>query len=351
MDRNTLKKILDLKRIKTIHKKILNKIGQHMKMGLNKKLKLITTAVTLAAACTFGISNSSFADTAKKTISAKGAISAKKITPAKKTISAKTAVKKAAKTKFNPKAVILIDKITHNQVVIESSFQAVNNLEGYIVYPKQGPKQRMIIIVQKDGKFAFFGNIITADGKNLSQEYNQKYIVSKQAIDAYKSINTLSYVTQGSDKAPHKAYVMIDPNCIFCHQLYLDMAPLVKAGTLQIRWVPVGIMRPDSSGKAAHLLSAKNNTEAVKLLQEDEDKFKTKTEEGGLSALDKSSTDPTTANAFKKVANNTAFFSNNGFRGTPVILYLDKKGKPAIYPGYPRGPELQTLTDKMSNKF
>ncbi len=209
----------------------------------------------------------------------------------------------------------------------------------------------MIIIVQKDGKFAFFGNIITADGKNLSQEYNQKYIVSKQAIDAYKSINTLSYVTQGSDKAPHKAYVMIDPNCIFCHQLYLDMAPLVKAGTLQIRWVPVGIMRPDSSGKAAHLLSAKNNTEAVKLLQEDEDKFKTKTEEGGLSALDKGSTDPTTANAFKKVASNTAFFSNNGFQGTPVVLYLDKKGKPAIYPGYPRGPELQTLTDKMSNKF
>jgi thiol:disulfide interchange protein DsbG len=304
-----------------------------MKTKLNKKLKLITTAVTLAIACTFGTSNSSLADTAKKT------------TPAK------TAVKKTAKTKFNPKAVALINKITHNQVAIESSFPAIKDMDGYVVTPKQGPKQRMIIIVQKDGEFAFFGNLITADGKNLSQEYNQKYIVSKQAIDAYKSINTLSYVTQGSDKAAHKAYVLIDPNCIFCHQLYLDMAPLIKAKKLQIRWVPVGIMRPDSSGKAAHLLSAKNNAEAVKLLQEDEDNFKTKTEEGGLSALDTNSTDPTTANAFKKVANNNAFFSNNGFTGTPVILYLDKKDKAAIYPGYPRGAELQLLTDKMSNKF
>ena len=303
-----------------------------MKMGLNKSLKLITISVTLAA-CSLGVSNLSFADTAKKT------------TPTK------AATKKATQTKFNPKAVALINKLTHNQVVIESSFKSVNNLEGYVVYPKQGPKQRMILIVQKDGEFAFFGNIITADGKNLSQEYNQKYIVSKQAISAYKNIDTLSYVTQGSDKAAHKAYVLIDPDCIFCHQLYLDMAPMIKAGKLQIRWVPVGIMRPDSAGKAAHLLSAKNNAEAIKLLQEDESKFDTKTEEGGLSALDQTSTDPATANAFKKVASNTAFFGKNGFQGTPVILYLDKAGSPAIYPGYPRGPELNTLIDNMSGKF
>ena len=36
-----------------------------MKMGLNKTLKLITISVTLAA-CSLGVSNLSFADTAKK---------------------------------------------------------------------------------------------------------------------------------------------------------------------------------------------------------------------------------------------------------------------------------------------
>lgn len=316
-----------------------------MRKILRGKIKKVSCTVTIIAGLTLGISgvNETFSQPTTHKNSDKTLISTKGAT------TGATSNNKASK--FSPKAVALIEKVTHNQVVIESSFQAINGLEGYVVYPKQGPKQRLIIIVQKDGKFAFLGNIINSDGTNVTQEYNQKFIVAKQAMKAYKNLNTVSYITQGSDKAEHKAYVMIDPNCIFCHQLFLDMAPYIKENKLQIRWVPVGIMRPDSLGKAAHLLSTKTNEQAVKLLKEDEAKFNTKTKEGGLSVLDQTSSDPVIANAFKKVSKNNAYFGSHGFQGTPVIVFVGKKGKPDLFSGYPRGPQLKELMDKMSNKF
>ncbi len=39
------------------------------------------------------------------------------------------------------------------------------------------------------------------------------------------------------------------------------------------------------------------------------------------------------------------------FQGTPVIVFVDKEGKPDLFSGYPRGPQLKELMDKMSNKF
>ncbi len=70
------------------------------------------------------------------------------------------------------------------------------------------------------------------------------------------------------DSAPHKAIIIIDPNCIFCHTLYQQVQTLIDAGQLQVRWLPVPFRDPSSPGKAAAILNAGSDAAADKLLQE-----------------------------------------------------------------------------------
>ena len=284
--------------------------------------------------------------------SSKSAIIAK--TNSTASAGAKLAPKLAPKldSKLDSKSIKLINTITKNQVKILNSFSAVTGMRGYVVAPKQDGGQKMIIYVGGDGDFAFFGNIISAEGKNLSKAYQEKYIVSMQAVEAYPDLAATNYFTQGSDSAPHKAYILMDPNCGYCHKLYFDLKPLVKANKIQIRWVPVGIMRQDSLAKVAKLLSAKNSAQALKWLDQGEISFNNATEESGVTPLDPASTNPMVTNAFRKSSENNAFFSKHSFYATPMVLYLDKQGKPSLLPGYPNGPEaLNKLLNKMSDKF
>ena len=50
--------------------------------------------------------------------------------------------------------------------------------------------------------------------------------------------------------------VFIDPNCVFCHQFYLDAAPLVKSGKLSVRIVLVAVLEESSFIRASEILSA-----------------------------------------------------------------------------------------------
>jgi hypothetical protein len=52
-------------------------------------------------------------------------------------------------------------------------------------------------------------------------------------------------------------YVFMDPNCIFCHYAWKAFQPYEAAG-LQVHWIPMGFLKPDSAGKAAALLQAQD---------------------------------------------------------------------------------------------
>lgn len=129
-------------------------------------------------------------------------------------------------------------------------------------------------------------------------------------------------------------YVFMDPNCIFCHYAWKALQPYEAAG-LQVHWIPMGFLKPDSPGKAAALLQAQD---APALLRELETKFSEKDESGGIAPLEKV---PSATQA--KLDGNIKVFQNLGFDGTPTIIYMTSGGRWADVSGLPHLSALPTM--------
>ena len=145
-------------------------------------------------------------------------------------------------------------------------------------------------------------------------------------------------------------YVFMDPNCIFCHYAWKAFQPYEAAG-LQVHWIPMGFLKPDSPGKAAALLQAQNGPA---LLRELETKFSEKEESGGINPL---ATIPPATQA--KLKGNIKTFQNLGFDGTPTIIYMTSGGRWADVSGLPPLSSLpgmlnlpaQPITDPSLQRF
>lgn len=276
----------------------------------------------------------------------------KKIIPVLLAITMSLPLAGVAATKSSTKAVAgsaaatkLVNKLLSGQGTIQQTFSASDGLIGFVVQSNQG--NNGIVYADSKGQYMFVGSIINAQGQDMTQLYTNQYINSKIAGPAYQQAANTTYFADGSDKAPHKAYVIFDPNCIFCHQLYQQMKPLIDNGQLQIRWIPVAFRDPSSPGKAAAMLNADSDAAASKLLDQNEAGFNDQTESGALTPLAPNSNDPAVTAAFSKVTQNTAYFSKFAFQGTPTILYKQSDGKVMMVPGLPRGQAFQDMVNSM----
>ena len=244
----------------------------------------------------------------------------------------------------------LVATVAKGQLVIQHYIPAPDNLQGVIVAPKAGGRA-IVLYADKQGRYLVAGNVIDAKGKNLTQADTAKYITAQAAKKAYLAAAKTHWFAQGSDKAPHKLYVAIDPNCSFCHLMYKELYPLIQAGKLQVRWIPVAILKPTSKGKSAALLAAGSDKASVALLHKDEMQFDLRHEEGGIQPLKPDANNVAVSTAFSRVDANTAFFTGNGFNGTPTLVYKSDQGHYGFYPGYIRGAALQKLMNKMGSQW
>ncbi len=245
----------------------------------------------------------------------------------------------------------LVNKVIGSQGQIVQTFPAVDGLIGFVVQSNQGNGSSGILYADTKGQYLFAGSIINAQGQDLTQQYTNQYINSKIAGPAYAQAVGLNYFTSGSDSAPHKAIIIIDPNCIFCHNLYQEVQPLIDAGQLQVRWLPVAFRDPSSPGKAAAMLNAGSDAAAGKLLAENEANFDTQTESGSLAPLQPDSKNASVTAAFDKVTQNTQFFSQAGFNGTPTILYKEANGNVMMVPGLPQGKAFDAMINSMGSNW
>lgn len=250
-------------------------------------------------------------------------------------------------TNLNTPAAKLVSKLMNGQGTVTESFPAVNGLTGFVVQSNQGNSG--IVYADKKGQYLFAGSIINAQGQDLTQVYTNQYVNSKIAGPAYAAATQLNYFTSGSDDAPHKAIVIIDPNCVYCHLMYKEFKPMIDSGQVQIRWLPVAFRDPTSPGKAAALLNAGDN--ASKLFDQNEQSFNDKTEEGGLTPLQPNANDAAITKAFSEVEANTQFFSKMGFQGTPTILFKQSNRKVTMVPGYVQGQAFQSMVNSMGSSW
>ena len=238
----------------------------------------------------------------------------------------------------------IVEKMLNGQGTITKTFSATDNLQGFVVSPYRDPARKSIIYADNAGKYIFLGNIISADGKNLSQSFYQKYVADVGAPKAYADAAKTHWFLAGSNNAPHKAYMIVEPNCSACHLAYQKLKPMIDSGQLAVRFILVAFLKPDSAGKAAAILTAKKPSSAYAL---DEKKFVMRTESGGIKPLKKID-----AATQAKIKTNIAFMQHHQFAATPVLIYKTSNGKYHTQIGFPGNDKaVQDLVNSFTSKF
>jgi thiol:disulfide interchange protein DsbG len=218
-----------------------------------------------------------------------------------------------------------------NGMKIDKSFPVSASLNGWVMSPAKGG-QPSIVYTTADGNFLFAGILVDQNGQNLTAQFSETQIPKPEYGPLFSKLEKSGYVAEGAKNPKQIIYAFMDPNCIFCHLMWKAVQPYEQEG-LQVRWVQVGFLKPDSAGKAAALLESKD---AEALLKTNETKYDAPHEEGGIP--------PVTVSAAMqaKLKENAQLMQDFGFTGTPAMVYKDKNGKVQAKAGMPR---LSTLPD------
>lgn len=212
-----------------------------------------------------------------------------------------------------------IEAIAGKNRKIVKTFSTVDGIRGYILSDRPGSN---IVAYTFSGltDVAVVGSLINSEGENLTTSQ----------IDKYGTVVNFDDYRTALGKAPgfeekvitntkkSEIWVFVDPNCIYCHLLWEELGPYKKAG-LDIHWIVVGFLKPDSSRKAAALLSAKNPVETFNLMEKN---FDEKLESGAIEPKENLSKEER-----DKLISNYYLFASLGFAGTPGIVYSDTTGK------------------------
>jgi thiol:disulfide interchange protein DsbG len=238
---------------------------------------------------------------------------------------------------------MLIEKATQGNVTILSNFNSIGDLEGYIVQSTGPNPQQGVIYTDRHAQYLISGVIVDKDGNNVNQIDFEKYVAPAAISNAYSNLSNVTWVEQGSAQAPHKAYIVIDPNCIYCHQLFMALQPQISSGQLAVRWIPVGFLKASSAGKAYAILSAQNPVQAI---QKNEQNFNDSLEEGGITPI------KNPPQAIKDQLNkNMQFMVQNQITVTPVIMYKNAAGTPKTAMGLPDSNKLNALINNMGSNY
>ncbi|ERJ20443.1 Thioldisulfide interchange protein DsbG [Salinisphaera shabanensis E1L3A] len=215
-----------------------------------------------------------------------------------------------------------IRNIQDKGVTIVEEFDAPGGMTGYAARAGNRP---LTLYLTPDGDHVIIGPMLDAEGNNLSQEILDATITQPDIQNAWPALEDSNWVADGADDAERKIYVFTDPNCPYCHKFYEIARPWVEAGKVQLRHIPVGILKPSSAGKAAAILGAEDPSAA---LAQHENNYTS----GGITPLE----DMTPA-LRQQVAANNMLMSSLGIQGTPGLVYRDDDGEIGIKQGVPQG--------------
>lgn len=147
-----------------------------------------------------------------------------------------------------------------------------------------------------------------------------------------KEAGQARWIAEGQGK--YVVYVIFDPNCPYCHKVFVDSQSYLKH--YQFRWIPVAILTPTSAGKAAAMLQAKNPNKA---LQENENHFvSVRGKGGGLNPLKHM-----TKKSRNELSKNQQLLKKTGMEVVPTILFLKKNGKVEVIKGAPSKADFPSI--------
>jgi thiol:disulfide interchange protein DsbG len=212
---------------------------------------------------------------------------------------------------------------------IEKQFKAEGGLLGWIL--SQGANKNIVAFTSEDGTVAISGNMINSKGENLTDKYLEQYAPKPNYGKFLSRLENSAYIEEGATGSEVKAvfYVFNDPNCGYCRLAWKAFQPYEKVG-LQVRWVPVAFLAPDSLNKAAGLLSALKPSDALKELHE-----------GGSAAF--TGLSKVSPELRDKLVANKRLMDEMGFRGTPATIYKGRNGDLQAIDGMPKLAQIAAM--------
>ena len=207
-------------------------------------------------------------------------------------------------------------------------FEAPGGLKGYAArYNGQG----MALYLTPDGEHVLIGSLLDANGEDLTRGQLEKLVYEPLGKEMWTRMQDSSWIADGKADAPRIVYMFSDPNCPYCNMFWKQARPWVESGKVQLRHIMVGMLRADSAGKSAALLSAKDPQAA---LNEHEAAGKA----SKLKALEK-----IPAELEEQLTANLMLMGELGAQATPAIFYLDDNGRLQQHQGAPRPDALEEI--------
>ena len=214
---------------------------------------------------------------------------------------------------------------------IVQRFPAADGLTGWVL--SRGPGQNMVVYSTPKADVVIAGNMLDAKGRNLSQEYLDKYAPKVNYAQYWDKVQASTYFKEGARGAAVTSiiYAIEDPNCPFCNLAWKSLQPYEQKG-LQVRWIPVAFEAKDSMNKAAAILEAKDPAKANAAWH-----ARFEQPDPALSNYRPS------AAVEAKIKDNLKLMSAMGLGGTPSFLWKDKTGKVSAISGMPSPEQLGAL--------
>lgn len=187
--------------------------------------------------------------------------------------------------------------------------------------------QPIAVYVTNDGS-TIVGTRLNASGEPVDAVRLQDLVVKPMSEKTWAQLEDATWVLDGEADAPRVVYTFSDANCPYCNRFWQAARPWVDAGKVQLRHLLVGVIKADSSAKAAAILEAPDPSAA---LLENERNFA----QGGITPAKSISDDMQ-----KILDDNQALMHANGFRGTPGIIVRESDGLIRKFNGMPQPGQL-----------
>lgn len=195
------------------------------------------------------------------------------------------------------------------------------NMTGWAGHRDQYPAT---VFISNDQKYYIVGDLYNAKGENLSVEALEKHVKGAVLDDVWQSLEKSTYIQDGKKNAPRVVYVFSDPNCPYCHQFWQKARPWVNSGKVQLRHIQVAVIRKESRGQVATLLTSKNPEQVFSQLNL----------KSGDQSLKPMQNIP--AEIAKKIDANQELMDKYGFFATPAVIWKDSKGEFKSAQGMPK---------------
>jgi thiol:disulfide interchange protein DsbG len=177
---------------------------------------------------------------------------------------------------------------TGRGVEIVDSFEAPGGLTGWVVVAANG--ERRIFYVTPDGKHAIYGLIFDEGLEDLTREHLKRYPEIRRDVPGAGASGSSGSGQSSADNANSQAategpdlgpaldlakmgqavhvegrgapvYIVFDPSCPFCHQVYRDTRQYLDR--IQIHWIPVGVLSPKSERVAETFIQSADKKRAM----------------------------------------------------------------------------------------